>query len=135
MVDTSYTEVTHVEQNQSQKEVTVNAALDSLSAFMAATLVFNSVAADVTPTATDPGDQWFSAFRFVLNGTPGAPISFFCPTGATFARPFMLVNNLDDDVTVVVAGGSADLNVVVGNSSAGNTVFLYTDGTDVTLIA
>lgn len=127
MVDSPHTTTTHIEQNQSGKEVTANAALDRIANFVAETRTYSGVSADVTPTFAAPDFEWQTAVRFVLDGTPGSPVSFYAPSGATLRKLFVLVNNLDADVVARVTG-DAGLYVTV---ESGKARLLYSDGTDV----
>lgn len=131
MVDAPHTGATHIEQSQSQKEVTANAAFDRISYFMAGTRSYGSVSGDVTPTTITPDFEWQTAVRFVLNGTPGASINFNTPASTSLKKLFVLENNLDDDaVAQVTGGGGASVTVPQGESR-----LLYSDGADVIEIA
>lgn len=131
MVDAPHTSATHIEQSQSQKEVTANAAFDRVAKFVADTRTFSGVSADVTPTIVTPDFEWQTAVRFILSGSPAGPINFNAPASVTLRKLFVLVNNLGQTVTAQVTGGAgAKITLLDGQSK-----LLYSDGADIIQVA
>jgi hypothetical protein len=124
MAQSPNTGLTHIEPNQSSKEVTANTAFDDLSNFVAATLSL-TISGDTLLTEA----QFQSAQRFALGGSPGS--GFLLELPSTVSRAFIVSNSSGQDATVQVDGGSG-ANVVVAD---GAQAYLYTDGTDVTSVA
>ena len=131
MVDSPYSANVEVEQSQSQKEVTINDSDKRLAAMMAATHAFTGISGTVTPTFANPTPQWQANMRFTLAGMPGVPFNFDVPSGVNFCKLFIVENNTNGAATSQVTGGGGT-NVVV---PIGESMILYSDGTDVTLQA
>lgn len=114
------TGVTHIEPNQSGKDVTANAGFDRLSRF-----ITNSLDIAVTGDVAVTEEQFQTHMRFRLTGTPGA--AFLVDLPATVARACVVQNTADATATLQVPGAGG----VTLELEPSQAMMVYTDGTNV----
>lgn len=125
MTTTTGLEVTHLESNQSQPDVTVNAALDRFDAGVVGVLA-HAVATDgdyTLATGTSP-PEWVYAVVQVTDtgGTLTAPRNLVAPANI---KPYWLINQTAQALTLKTSAGSG---IAVAAARAAQ---LLCDGTDV----
>jgi hypothetical protein len=117
MVDTPYYGVTHIDEDQNNKEVTANAAFDRFAEAFAATHVADFAAGDVALTAA----EWHEHLRFAAASltVDGRKLTIPASEGR-----WAIIDNTAGTVALEVVQGAT--TVVVGR---GQVAVIHTDGT------
>lgn len=126
MVDTPNLGIIHIEQSQSQKEVTANEGLDELDQATQDTVDIDCSAGG---TVTVSFDDFRLNQLLHLTGSPAAAFTLMIPTKK---RKFTVHNESGGTATLDtgVSGGTLTVDVLDGDVAE-----LYSDGTDVILVA
>lgn len=126
MTDTPNLGITHIEQSQSQKEVTANEAFDELDQATQDTVDIDCSAGG---TITVSFDDFRLNQRLHLTGTPAGAFTLAIPTKK---RKFLVHNESGQTATVDTGVSGGTLTVDVADTDIAE---LYSDGTDVILVA
>lgn len=102
--------ITHIEQNQSSKEVTANAAFDRLDEATQDTVDIDASAGGTVVVASA---DYLGNFRLHLTGTPAGAFTLQVPNGK---RVFLVDNASGQSATVQRAGGGGTVSVVDGEA-------------------
>ena len=125
MTTTTNLEVTHLESNQNQPDVTVNAALDLLDTAVAGMLTHNMASdADYTlSTASDPEEWQYAVVKITDTGTVlTAGRNIVVPTNT---KLYVLINGTAQTLTLKTSAGTG---IAVATTKA---AILFCDGTNV----